>query len=151
MKVAFAFFAEHAQLTADSRLNVLGLDLHTLQAQTFPLTLPSVCVVVKVILEPTEREGSHKVTAQMIGPDGAKLDPYIETDVVTPPRRDPARQGDFTLALHVSGLTFPSPGVYTFHIWVDGKELDRLEMSIQPPNQAMPAPALTPPAVAASG
>ena len=89
MELAYAFFAEAAQITSDGRLNVLGADLRSLQGN-FPLVLQSVAFVAKIVLENAEREGTHRLVAQMTGPDGMALEPRFETDFVAPPPVNPS-------------------------------------------------------------
>ncbi len=129
MELAFAFFAEAAQITSDGKLNVLGVDLRTLQGK-FPLFLPSVAFVAKVELETAEREGIHRFTGQMFGPDGAAVEPHIEAEYVAPPPANPELKAAFTVLFQIVGMTFPSPGAYIFHILVDGRELKRLGLRL---------------------
>jgi hypothetical protein len=146
MQVAFALFAEYAQLTSDGRLNALGLDLGTLQAKDFPLELPSFFLIVKLVLEPEERKGKYKLTVQMIAPDGMKLGPSLEAEFAAPPPENPGLKAASTMVGNFGGMTFPTPGIYTFPILVNGKELTAIRMSLHqtgpttPPAQQPPAP-----------
>jgi hypothetical protein len=144
MQVAFALFAEYAQLTSDGRLNVLGLDLRVLQVKDFPVVLPSLFLIVKLVLEPEERDARHKFAAQMIAPDGTKIDPNLEIEFIPPPPDDPNLKAASTMVAQIGGLTFPSPGIYTLPIFVNGKELTAIQMSLRQTGQTA-APVQQPP------
>jgi hypothetical protein len=136
MELAFAFFAEHAQQTSDGRINVLGLDTHQFHAPSFPVVLPSIFLVAKVVLDADERKVKHKFTAQMIGPDGGKLEPYIETEFVPPPPENPELTAAGTMVMQIAGMTFPAAGIYTFLISLDGKELKKIGIILKQLEQA---------------
>jgi hypothetical protein len=129
MDLAYAFFAEAAQITSDGRLNVLGADLRALQGR-FPLVLQSVAFVAKVELETAERGGMHRFTAQMVGPDGAAIEPRIEAEYMAPPPVNPDLKAAFTIVFQIVGMTFPTQGIYTFQISVDGRELKHLRLAL---------------------
>jgi hypothetical protein len=136
MDIPFAFFAEHAQVMPDGRMNVLGLDTRHLVAPTFPLVLPSIFLVVKVIFEPEERTGKHRLTAQMVGPDeGTKLAPFIEMELVPPPPEHPELKAALIAIVQIAGMSFPQAGSYTFPVSVDGQELKTIGMRITPVEQ----------------
>ena len=139
MELAYAFFAEAAQITADGKVNVLGADARGFQGR-FPLLLPSIALVAKVELDNTEREGVHHVIAQMLGPDGADMEPRIEGNYEAPPPVNPELKASFTILFQIFGMTFPTQGVYTFRISVDGRELKRLRLRLteaqEQPSQA---------------
>src|SRR5438874_4820499 len=103
MEVAFAFFAEAAQITSDGKLNVLGVDLRNFSGR-FPYTLPLIAFVAKIVFEPAEREGMHRFVAQMIGPDGSAIEPRIEGEYVAPPPVNPALQAAFTVVFQILGM-----------------------------------------------
>jgi hypothetical protein len=129
MEVAFAFFAEAAQITSDGRLNVLGADLRALQG-SFPVVVQSVAFVAKVELDSVEREGVHHFTGQMMGPDGAAIEPRIVGEYTAPAPVKPELKAAFTVVFRIMGMVFPSPGTYTFQISVDGRELKRLRLRL---------------------
>ena len=137
MDIAFAFFSEHAQVTVDGRLNVLGMDIRTLQGPAFPLVVPSIFFVAKVIFEPREREGNHKFTVSIIGPDGAKVDPFIDMEAVSPPPVDPELKSAFLAVVQIGGMAFSTPGIYRFPISVDGTELSKVGLLVKQLDQAV--------------
>src|SRR5438552_272178 len=99
MEVAFAFFAEAAQITSEGKLNILGADFRTLEG-SFPFVLTSVAFVAKIELEAAERERLHHFTARMVGPDGTALEPRIDGEYKAPVPVDPKLKAAFTIVFH---------------------------------------------------
>jgi hypothetical protein len=127
MELAYAFFAEAAQITPDGRVNVLGGDLRSWQGK-FPLVVPSVAFVATIVLEDHEREATHHFLAQIVQPDGLALEPRLETEFKAPPPVNPELKAAATILVRIMGMTFPMPGIYSVHISVDGRELKRLRL-----------------------
>lgn len=125
MRLSYAFVADSAQFTPiDGRLWVLGGDFDTFGAQAFPVTHPSLTLVVKIIAQPTECGHEHRLRIELLNSAGDQIHPEISSKFspqVNPQfRHRPVGVG---LALNFLLLVFPHAGDYAFHILVDDLEL----------------------------
>jgi hypothetical protein len=121
MNIDYAFLANWAEVGADSRLNVMGADFNQLYGQ-YPLTMPSLALVAKIIFPPEECGKRYHFSAEILKPDGEKMDPAIELDFDTPPISTPDRKGALKFVLTMQGVVFPSAGTYTIRILLNGDE-----------------------------
>ena len=71
MQVAFALFADAANLSQEGKLNVLGV-FDALQVATLPAVHPRAHLVVHLKGSPTD-VGRHTVTLRWINPSGSEL------------------------------------------------------------------------------
>jgi hypothetical protein len=120
MRIPFALTASAAESTPDGRVWILGGDFDTIFAAQFPITLPTMTVVVKILFEPGETGRSHTVRTELWDQDGEVVQqPLVHT--FTPERNAtfPTRNVGSLLTLNMQGLSFPNPGDYAFHVLVD--------------------------------
>jgi hypothetical protein len=123
MEIAYAFFAEAVQLTSDGRVNILGADKTKLTyPDPPPWTVSAISLLVCVHLEREECGRLYHLTADLIAPDGKKLDPHIETSFVAPVPEDPELKCKMTALLQLSGLALPAPGIYQMQVRAEDRE-----------------------------
>jgi hypothetical protein len=144
MEISYAFFAEAAQITSDGRLNILGADLHTFQFSGGPpWTLGMMFLVVSTRFPREDCGHLYHFTADLIAPDGNRIEPHIENAFVAPvPEREDAI-GKMTIVLQLTGVTLPAPGVYFMHIQVADRERNvaqekRLRLRVTEASEAVP-------------
>lgn len=132
MRLEYAFLADAAQYTpADGRLWVLGGDFDTLTANDFPVTNPSLTLIVKVLVQPTECGREHHLRVEFINSNGVRMQSKIEAGFVPQPNvLFPDREVGIGIALNLQSLIFPVAGDYAFHIFVDDLELRALPIHL---------------------
>jgi hypothetical protein len=123
MEVSYAFFAEAAQVTSDGRLNILGADLQTLSFQgPPPWAVPTLFLVATLRLDREDCGRLYHFTGYLTAPDGNRVEPHIETDVVAPTLVGQDTVGRMSIVVQMTGTTFPAPGVYHFRFNVQDRE-----------------------------
>jgi hypothetical protein len=83
-----------------------------------------------VVVDTAERKELHLLVAQMFGPDGEAVGPYVEKKFWTPPQVNPDLEPATMVVLELRGLTFPTPGVYTLQVSINGRELKRVRLGL---------------------
>jgi hypothetical protein len=144
MKIKFAFFAEAAQITSDSRLNLLGADVPILVFQGTPPWIRAILfLVVTVQLEPEDSGHLYHFMADLINPEGSRIDPHIESGYLVPKELNPDLVGGMRLIVQMNSLTFPGPGVYHMQVRIEDRERnisqeERIRLRVVEGGQANP-------------
>src|SRR5215469_15318108 len=107
MEIAYAFFAEAAQMTSDGRLNLLGADLHTLQFEGNPPWTTALYLVVGLRFQNEEGGRLFHLTGDLVAPDETQMAPHVESAFVAPVPSGPDRIPRMTIAGHLIGIAFP--------------------------------------------
>jgi len=140
MNVPYALTATAAETTSDGRIWVLGGDFDTLGSSQFPLTLPTITLLLKVSFEPAECGAVHRLRIELWDQDGTVIQSPFTTEF-TPQRnvQFPTRPAGSVIALNMQGLSFPNPGDYAFHVLVDDHQMARVPLYVtqqsEPPQQ----------------
>lgn len=137
MRLAYSFLATSAEFTPhDGRVWVLGGDFDTITAAETPATHPSMALVVKLIVQPTECQREHRLRIELIDSDGVQVHPEIMGAFTPVVRQDfPHRPVGVGMALTFQQLRLPQYGDYSFHILVDDLELGTLPLYLVRPSQ----------------
>lgn len=116
MHVAFALFADAANLSQEGKLNILGV-FDALQVATLPALHPRATLVVH--LKGTSADvGNHRVTLQWLSPGGTELwSSDGELGITQPPTG--VIEMDFPLIAHLD-LPLDLPGGYLMRVGLDG-------------------------------
>lgn len=135
MQVAFALFADAANLSQEGKLNVLGV-FDALQVGTLPAVHPRAHLVVHLKGNPTD-VGRHTVTLRWINPDGSELWTSTgELNVGQPPTG--VTEMDLPLIAQID-LPIDASGAYRMAISLDE------HLSAEVPVQVRTASAVRPP------
>jgi hypothetical protein len=144
MEISYAFFAEAAQITSDGRLNILGADLPILTVKGQPpWSVGMIFLVVSIQFESEDGGHLYHFTADLIAPEGERIEPHMEQDFVAPVPENAERIGRMSVVLQLTGLSLPGSGVYHMQVRVEDRErnivqerLVRLRVEeVAPPNQ----------------
>jgi|SRR6516162_6399640 hypothetical protein len=121
MQIEFALFCEAAEVTQNGIMHILHGGYDLVSTTAFPAVLNHVCLVVRLLVDPSECGREHLLTVEMIDPHANVL-PIPMTSVFTTPTYpgNPNRPNRTTLTLDYWGLKFPEPGDYVFRLLVDG-------------------------------
>ena len=128
MHIAFALFADAANISQEGKLNILGV-FDALQVATLPAVHPRATLVVRVKGTPADT-GSHTLGMSWISPTGKELwGSQGQLDVGTPPGG--AQELDFPL---IAALDLPldTPGAYVMRLSVDGAQAAELKLMVRP-------------------
>ncbi len=127
MNLDLALLADYANLTADGKLNILGV-FQVLQAVSFPVALPQMQVVMSFEAGVAEASEEHKVDLQLIDADGKRLFAVSGQMAV-----GAIRAGEQFHAHHIltiNNLRFDRPGDYRFDIFIDGQSVKELPLRV---------------------
>lgn len=115
MRVKLAVIADHANASAEGKLNILGI-FDRIMVPSLPAVHPLMHLVVQVEAHPAERGRPHTVELRLHDPDGeAVFD--IRGEVV--PQGQPGEPIIANQIIGINNLVLPKVGGYTFVIFVD--------------------------------
>jgi hypothetical protein len=120
MDLLALFLADHAE-AVNGKLYVTGGFWDRIFAANFPTKHPHMTACVVVSVPWTETNQEHSLMLALLDADGNEMGPKIEGrfEVGRPPG---ARAGDaslFQLAVHLTNMTFPRAGEYSFAVQLD--------------------------------
>ena len=127
MHIAFALFADAANLSQEGKLNILGV-FDTLHVAQLPAIHPRASLVVRV-KGSTSDVGTHVMGMAWVNPAGNELwSSEGELGVGTPPPG--TTELDFPL---IAGLDLPldSPGTYTMRLTIDHEPAAELPLVVR--------------------
>ena len=137
MHVAFALFADAANLSQEGKLNILGV-FDALQVGTLPALHPRATLVVHLKGSPAD-VGNHRVSLQWLSPSGNELwSSAGELGIAAPPPG--VIEMDFPLVAHLD-LPLDVPGSYLMRVGLDGQTCAEIPIQVRPTASAAAAPA----------
>jgi hypothetical protein len=117
MQLAFALFADSANVSVEGKLNILGV-FDALQVASVPTVHPRATVVMR-LKGALDEAGRHRVTLAWVSPDGAELwTSSGDLEIGTPPPG--AVEMDFPLILTFD-LPIPVAGTHRLSVTIDGE------------------------------
>ncbi|HEX7242621.1 MAG TPA: hypothetical protein VF263_20190 [Longimicrobiaceae bacterium] len=128
MKIPVAFVADEANLSADGKLNVLGI-FDRIAAATFPTIHPKMVFAFRVHAEYADAEHRFAVRVRLMDEDGGVI--FEANGEIVPPTVNP---GEFSIANQVFtlvGVQFGRPGSYKFVVTADEAELHETPFMVQ--------------------
>jgi hypothetical protein len=136
MHVAFALFADAANLSQEGKLNILGV-FDALQVATLPALHPRATLVVHLKGSPADA-GTHRVSLQWVSPSGSELwSSDGELGVSAPPAS--VVEMDFPLIAQLD-LPLDLPGGYLMRVGLDGETHAEVPVQVRPAANAPTAP-----------
>ncbi len=134
MEIEYAFLADAAQVS-EGKLYVLGGGFNRIWARSFPITHPSMSVVVKINLHHMEWDRPHRFEIELWDPDGKRMAQMAGDIAASAEPGKPARPGNAQLVLNIQNQQFSTPGDYAFYIAIDGHHLKTLPLYLEQLNQ----------------
>lgn len=126
MHVAFALFADAANLSQEGKLNILGV-FDALHVGQTPIVHPRAHLVVRFKATP-EDAGVHALGFQWVAPDGTELwSTAGELEVSLPPPGVLDMDVPFIAAVD---LPIPEAGSYRMHVLLDGAPAEEVEVDV---------------------
>lgn len=137
MEVTVAALADHANIAAGDKLNVLGI-FDTLNGATFPVRHPFMALALRLSFEFSDGGRAHVLAVALRDEDGGVMG-RAEAQVQVGPI--PAGESvSMNQVLGFAGSTFPRPGRYWFEVSWDGVAKARVPLRVlqMPPQPAPP-------------
>jgi hypothetical protein len=136
MHVAFALFADAANLSQEGKLNILGV-FDALQVGALPALHPRATLVVHLKGSPADA-GSHRVSLQWLSPSGSELwSSEGELGIAAPPPG--VVEMDFPLVAQLD-LPLDVAGSYLMRVGLDGQPCAEVPIQVRPAASATTAP-----------
>lgn len=139
MEIEYAILANAAEMS-DGKLYIMGGDISRIFGSAFPLTLPSISLVVKIVYSAKEGSRQCRLSVGFFSPEGVKIEPQLEKDLTPPMSSEGGKKAAINLILTAHGVTFDRPGTYTARVAINGEEKKVLDLSaIQVPGALLAA------------
>ena len=146
MQVKLALLADYANVTADGKLNILGI-FDRIQVGDLPAVHPQMHFILRLEAHPAERDREHRVEIKLHDPDGQtifQVQGQIHPRTATAPGSITTNQ-----ILTLNNLQLTKTGGYTFIVFVDNDLKSEVPLAVvqgqRPPAPPRP-PGAEPPA-----
>jgi len=131
MQLAYAMFADAAQLGPDGKISMVGGDFDTISVAEFPAQQPYLSIVIRLNVAPTECDKTHQLRVALTPPgQGAVISTVNASFTPHVPASDTSRPIRSVLVVNLIGLQFEAPGTYTCHLTVDGQSVADLPLHL---------------------
>ena len=140
MQVKLAVLADYANVTADGKLNILGI-FDRINLGQLPAVHPQMHLVLRLEAQQAERDRPHKIEIRLHDPQGATIF-EVNGDIV--PHGDGAQPISANQILTLNNLQLEKVGAYSFAIFVDNDLKSELPLHVTFVSM-QPAPGSVPP------
>lgn len=127
MQVKLALLADYANVTAEGKLNILGI-FDRISVREIPAVHPQMHLVLRLEAHPAERNLSHAVQIRLYDPDGDTVFD-VNGDIV------PQGQAGQTIAtnqiLTLNNLQLSKSGGYTFVVLVNNDVKSEIPLGVE--------------------
>lgn len=115
MQVKLAVLADYANVTAEGKLNILGI-FDRINLVQMPAMHPQMYLVLRLEAQAVERERSHKIEIRLHDPTGATIFD-VNGDIV--PHGDGPQPTSTNQILTLNNLQLEKVGAYNFVIFIN--------------------------------
>lgn len=120
MLLDLLLIADYVNITADGKLNVMGI-FNSIHSTEFPTAHPEMFLVAKLSADPSEYGTRKKLAIKLLDEGGKPIASLLEREIEIPHGK-----GDNVVAirqlLKLTGLVFPQPGAYQFSLLIDNEQ-----------------------------
>lgn len=132
MEVALAVLADHANISREGKLNILGI-FDTIFARDFPAIHPQALLIVRFEADISEAGSKKPIEIRLIDEDGAVI--LTVTGEVTLGKPEPGEIMQANALLTLTNIVFPHPGRFTFKIHVNQEYKGEVALRVQQPRE----------------
>ena len=126
MHITLAVLADYANVTADGKLNILGI-FDRMNVTNLPAVHPQMNLVLRLEAHAAERDRSHPVEIRLIEPDGQTIF-EVKGEIV--PQGDPGQSISTNQILTLNNLQLNKTGEYTFVVLVNNDVKAEIPLSV---------------------
>jgi hypothetical protein len=130
MRVSFAVFCHHANVSHGDLINVMGQFDGLAPTHGFPFTVTG--FYVARLIFGWDDTGEHRIVLRFVNDDGDLLGPEMKAALAGGVRSAHVHPGGVNLILQ-STLRFDGVGEHMLELWVDGEQIHRLSLYVDEP------------------
>lgn len=128
MEIPLALLADYANVTAEGKLNIMGIFDSILVPGKFPVTHVQMRLIFRLRISVAERGQTKTLEIKLVDSDGKSL--LSLTAPLQIPQNLPLQQPDIPQILELNNLVLPKQGDYAFHILVNGEDKTRVPFKV---------------------
>ena len=128
MDVSLALLADAANVSADGKLNILGI-FNALGAHSFPVVHPQMALVLRFEASRSEEGKGRQIELQLADSDGQMIF-KISAQLMVPTGTAPGTPIRLNHILMLNNIQFAKPGDYLFSILIGDDEKASIDLRI---------------------
>jgi hypothetical protein len=137
MQVKLALLADYANVTAEGKLNILGI-FDRISVHEVPVVHPQMHLILRIEAHPAERDRVHNVEIRLYDPDGQTVF-EVKGDVV--PQGSVGQTVATNQILTLNNLQLAKAGGYTFVVLVNNDLKSEIPLGVELDQPRFTAPA----------
>jgi hypothetical protein len=127
MNVKLALLADYANVTAEGKLNILGI-FDRISVNELPFTHPQMHVILRLEAHVAERDRTHNIEIRLYDPDGETV---FDVNGEMVPKGPPGQSIATNQILTLNNLQLIKPGGYMFVIFVNNDLKTEIPLGIE--------------------
>jgi len=127
MNVKLALLADYANVTAEGKLNILGI-FDRISVQEVPAVHPQMHLILRIEAHPAERDRLHNIEIRLYDPDGQTVF-EVKGDIV--PHGTPGQTISTNQILTLNNLQLTKLGGYIFVVFVNNDLKTEVPLGIE--------------------
>lgn len=137
MQVKLALLADYANVTAEGKLNILGI-FDRINLVQMPAVHPQMHLILRLEAQPAERARPHHIEIRLHDPEGATI---FEVNGEIVPHGDGPQATSTNQILTLNNLQLQKTGAYNFVVFIDHDLKCELPLYVEFVSMATTAPA----------
>ena len=135
MQIKLALLADYANVTAEGKLNILGI-FDRINVSQIPAVHPQMHLILRLEAHPAERDRPHNVEIRLHDPDGQTVF-EVKGDLV--PQGQPGQTIATNQILTLNNLQLEKSGGYMFIVFVNNDLKTELPLGVEVAAESAPA------------
>ncbi|HEY0673990.1 MAG TPA: hypothetical protein VGD27_17065 [Longimicrobiales bacterium] len=140
MQVKLALLADYANVTAEGKLNILGI-FDRINLVQVPAVHPQMHLILRIEAQPAERERPHRIEIRLHDPEGATI---FEVNGEIVPHGEGSQPISTNQILTLNNLQLQKIGAYNFVVFINNDLKSELPLYVEfvsmPPAAGSPPP-----------